>query len=313
MFSKRDADDVGSLEEVFRSHEFGRATGAMGKGGVLAFAGYEEALFAKEFHRPLTAVPVRGVEGEAEHRQSTSGGGPEAAQVDEVEMPEQPLQETPSGGGAAPKAEHAEAPKPASTRRATRFWTVASVSALVALVAAGIMAGASHHPRSNVLAQGRHNTGRPHGGLQAPGAAPAGSTAPGGSLAAADGPAGLSPGTFTDGGPGAGTAPGGHVTLVGPATFTGTPVPPAASGNAPGAGDGAIASPPPAGGTNPVAPVGPAAPVASTVGNTVSAIGSSVTTATGQIASFVPATGPGVGVVNTLVNTLDPAAGASTG
>jgi len=41
--------DIGSLEEVFRSHEFGRATNAMGGRKVSGAAGREDALFAHEF------------------------------------------------------------------------------------------------------------------------------------------------------------------------------------------------------------------------------------------------------------------------
>ena len=96
------------------------------------------------------------------------------------------------------------------------------------------------------------------------------------------------------------------MTLVGPSTFTGTPVSPVAPGNSPGGGRGTTGFPPPSGGTN------PAAPVASAIGSTVSAVGSSVTTAASQIGSSVPAAAATTGVVNTVVNTLDQAVSAST-
>ena len=62
--------------------------------------------------------------------------------------------------------------------------------------------GPSQHPRSNVSAQGKHDTARPDGGSHTSGAASTGSTAPGGSLTAAAGSGGLSSdtGTSTDGG-----------------------------------------------------------------------------------------------------------------
>ena len=146
----------------------------------------------------------------------------------------------------------------------SRYWTIASVSALVALVAAGVTAGTGQHPPSHVAAQGRHGRSRPGGGLNTSGAASTGLAAPGGLLADAAGSAGPSSIAGTNGGPGSGNAPGGHVTLIGPATFTGAPGSPAApSGGAPSGGGGAAGSPPPAG-TN------PAAPVASTVGSAVS-------------------------------------------
>jgi hypothetical protein len=230
------------------------------------------------------------------------------ARVDGTEVSEQPLQVEPTGGGAALGEEHAGAPSTApSKRRTTRHWTIATVSALVALAAAGITASSGQHPRSNVSAQGKHDTVRPDGGFHTSGAASTGSTAPGGSLTAAAGSGGLSSGTDTDGRVGSGNEPGGHVALVGPATFTGTPVSPVAPGNSPGVGGGTTGSPPPSGSTN------PAAPVASAVGSAVSAVGSSVTTAASQIGSSVPAPASTTGVVNTVVNTLDQAVSASTG
>ena len=108
------------------------------------------------------------------------------------------------------------------------------------------------------------------------------------------------------GGLGSGNAPGGRVSLVGPATFTGTPVSPAASGNAG------------AGAAGPRVPRRlPEAPIRSLLsrrplGSAVSAVGSSVTTATSQIGGSVPAAGSTTGVVNTVVNTLDQAVGASS-
>jgi hypothetical protein len=308
MFSNQDACEVGGLEVIFRSHQFGRGIDAVEGGEISDLGGREDVIFAKEFGRPLTAVPLHDVEDEAERGLSPGGGRLEAPGMDETEVSEPPLRVAPSEGGAGLGAEHAEAP---SKRPTTRYWTIASVGALAALVAAGITAGTSQHPRSNVSAQGKHDTARPDGGSHTPRAASTGPTVPGGSLTAAAGPDGLSSGTGTstktDGGLGSGTSPGGHVTLVAPATFTGTPVSPAASGNSPGGGNGTTGSPPPSGSTN------PAALATSVVGSTASAVGSSVTTAASQVGSSVPAAASTSGVVNTVVNTLDQAVSASTG
>jgi hypothetical protein len=304
MFSNGDTGDVGSLEEVFRSHEFGQATDAWRGGGV---SDPEDVILAKEFGRALAAVSLHEVEDEAEPRLSPADG-PGAPSDNEMEESGQPLQAAPSGGGAGLGEEHPEASSTAPSRRPTsRYWTIAFVSALAALAAAGITARAGQHPRSNVSAQGKHDTVRPDSGFHASGAGSAGSTAPGGSLTAAAGSGGPSSGTGADVGLGSGNEPGGHVTLVGPATFTGTPVSPAAPGNSPGGGNGTTGFPPPSGSTS------PAAPVASGVGRAVSAVGSSVTTAASQIGSSVPAPASITGVENTVVNTLDEAVSASGG
>jgi hypothetical protein len=260
MFTNWDARDVGGLGEVIRSHECGRATDAMGGRGVFGPAGREDGLFAQE-------------------------GGPEALS-EETEVQEQLQQVECSGDGAPLGLEHAEAPPtPPSKRRATRYGTIASVSALVALVAVGVMAVPGHHTRSSVSAQGKHHTARPRSGLGSPGAASTGSTAPRGSLTTAAGAGGPSSDKATGAGLRAGNAPGGHVSLVRPSTFTGTPTSPAASptasGSSPSVGGGATGSPSPSGTANPVAPVTPAA-------------------------------APAIGVADTVVNTLGQVVSAST-
>ena len=229
----------------------------------------------------MTATRWHDVEGGAEARRSAAGGRPEALS-EETEVPEQLQQVGCSGDGAPLGLEHAEAPPTApSKRRATRYGTIASVAALVALVAAGVMAGPGHHTRSSVSAQGKHHTARPRSGLGSPGAASTGSTAPRGSLTRAAGAGGPSSGKATGAGLRAGNAPGGHVSLAGPSIFTGTPTSPPASGTSPGSGSGATGYPPPSGTTNSVAPVTPAA-------------------------------APAIGVANTVVNTLGQAVSAST-
>ena len=102
-----------------------------------------------------------------------------------------------SGRGSRPGA------GPSAWRRhSNRYWTIASVSALVALVAAGITAGAGQHQRSHVAAQGRHGRSRPGGGLNTSGAASMGLAAPGGLLADAAGSASPSAVAGTNGGGG---------------------------------------------------------------------------------------------------------------
>ena len=302
MVTNWDACDVGSLEEVFRSHEFGRATGATGGRRAADPARRADRLFGKRFGWPLTAVPSRDVEGEPQRELSPGGEG---AEVEETEMPEEPPRVEPSNRVAALGPEHPESPSTApSKRHPTRYGTIASVVALGALVAAGIMAGTGHHPRSGVFAQGTHNTAPPQTAFPAPGAVSPGSVSPSGSLIAAPGSGGPSSRTAAHNGLGSGNAPGGQVTLVGPATYTRTPAPPAASGSSPGGGT--TSSPAPPGNSNPVAPSAPPD------GTTVSAVGSAVATAAAQLGSSVPAAASTVGVVNGVVNTLGQAVSAST-
>jgi hypothetical protein len=311
MFSNQDACEVGGLEVIFRSHQFGRATGAEEAGEVSDLACRENVIFAKEFGRPLTPVSLHDVDGDAERRLSGGGGRPEEPGTEETEGPEPAPQIAPSEGGAGLGAQEAEAAStpPPPKRPVTRYWTIASVGALAALVAAGITAGPNQHPRSDISAQGRHGTARPNSRAHTPRATSTGSTAPSGALTAAAGSGGLSSGTgtSTDGGRGSGNSPGGHVALVGPATFTGTPVSPTVSSTSPGGSGGTTGSPPTSGSTN------PGAPVTSVVGSAASALGSTVTTAASQLGSSVPAAASTAGVVNTVVDALDQAVSASPG
>ncbi len=309
MFTNRDTRGVGGLEEVFRSHEFGRATDPMrGRGrGVSDPADREDALLAQEFGRPLMGAPSLDADGEEEPRPLAGAERPTGGPSEETEVPEQHRAVEASGGGAASGPEPAEAPstEPAK-RRTARYGTFACVTALVALVVGGVMAGAGHHPRSSVSAQGKHDAARPHDGRSSPGPASTGSPAASGSLTASGGSRGPSSGRGTDAGPGSGNAPGGHVSLVGPATFTVTPASPGVPGDPPGVGSGATASPPPSGSTNPVSAA------ASSAGSAVSGVGSSVTAVAGQLGGAAPAAASAVGVANTIVNTLDQAVSAST-
>jgi hypothetical protein len=307
MFTNWDARDAGSLEDVFRSRHFGRAAGAMGGRRISGADVREDALFAKEFGRPVTAVPSRGVEGEREPRLLASKGRHGATRSQETEVPEQPRQVEPSGGGAGSGSGHAEARSAGpSSRRTPRYGMIASITALAALVAAGVMAGVDHHPRSAVSAQGKHDTAHPRSGEPNPGPASAGPTASSGSPTASAGSGGSSSGGPTNPGLRSGAVPTGRVSLVGPATYSVTPGSPAASGGSPGSGNSATASPPAPGNA------GPAAPDASAAGSAVSAVGASVAAATGQLGSSVPAAATATGVANSIVNTLDQTVSAAT-
>jgi hypothetical protein len=295
MINNQDAGDISGLEEVFRSQEFGRASGAAadGSAGIGFSVKRGEGILGTRFGRRPAADPVVRTGDDRD---------------DESPAPKRPSSGSASAAGAVPRSGSADDPS-AWRRHSSRYWTIASVSALVALVAAGITAGAGQHPRSHVAAQGRHGRTRSGGGLNTSGTAATGLAAPGGLLADAAGSAGPSSVAGTKGGGlGSGNAPGGHVTLIGPATFTGAPGSPAApSRGAPGGGGasgGAAGSPPPAG-------TDPAAPVVSTVGSAVSSATSSVTTLASQIGTSVPAAASTTGAVNNAITTIDQAVSAS--
>lgn len=303
MLSNRDARDVGGLEEVFRSDDFRRtadATSRDASGRVRP----EDTIVAGEFVRPMASVPVRDARGEVNHNLLPGRGEPARPPVDETQLP-----------GRQPHVASAETAP--SKPGAPRYLTIATVSVLAVLVVAGIMAGMGHHQRPTVLAQGEHDTARPHGGSGTSGAASTGSAAPDGPrMGGSGGPPEVE---ATLAGLGSGTAPGGRVTLVGPASFTGTPTPPAVPGDPQGVAGGALGSTPGAGSASPAAPVAPGAgggnatpPAASAAGSTVGDVGSSVTAAGGEIQSAVPATAPVADVTSAVVNALGLAVSSST-
>jgi hypothetical protein len=291
MFTDRDTGDIKGLEDVFRSQGFRRVGNSVGD--------------------VLRTDPARPGEDERGPQVGGSDREPEDAPVNESDVSGPRLQT--SDGGAPSGGEQATMSSGTPWRRhSTRYWTIASVSALVALVAAGVTAGSGQHGRPSVAAEGQHGKAGPGSGFQTLGPATAGLAAPGGLLgaAAAAGAGDLSAGTGggADRTHGSGAVSGGHVSLSGAATFTGAPgstaVPSGSS--ATGGGAGAGAPPPASGGSNPIAPV------VSTVGNMVSAVGASVTTAASQVGSSVPAVGSATGAVNTVVTALDQAVGAAT-
>jgi len=279
MVKNHDAGDVRGLEEVFRAQELRL---------VLGPAGDAPAGSARAAERPSkTVLGLASMAVAGSRRDDGVGpqGGPgqgatPALSLDRRLMAERQVQTTSSGGGAAlGEASVAVSAEPPGKRETGRYWTLGSVSALVALVVAGVAAGAGQHPAAHASAQGRHATVRPHDGFHTSGAASTGPTAPG-SLTGAVG----------SGAPaGAGVSvnePHGHVTLSGAATTTGTAV--ASLGRS-------ADRPPPLSG-----------------GNAPAAVGSSVTGLVSQVGTAVPATTPATGAVVGVVNTVEHTVGATT-
>ena len=241
MINNQDAGDISGLEEVFRSQEFGRTSGttAVGPAGADLSLRRGDGILGTRFGRRPVAAPVGRTEDDAGSRRTPDAVGSPGAGADEDPASKEPSSVPSSGAGAGPGKGPAGGPF-VWRRHSSRYWTIASVSALSALVAAGITAGMGQHPRSHVAAQARHGGSRPGGGLNTSGAASTGLAAPGGLLADAGGSAGPSSVAGTNSEPRSGNAPGGHVTLIGAATFTGAPGSQAApSGGAPSGAGGA--------------------------------------------------------------------------
>jgi hypothetical protein len=260
MVKDHEAGDVRGLEEGFRSQNLSRVPGPAGD--------------------------AAGGSARAAERASTP-----ALSLDRRLMPERQVQTAASSGGGAAleEAPVAVSAGPPGKRETGRYWTVASVSALVALGVAGVTAGAGQHQPAHTSAQGQHATVRPHDGFHTSGAASTGPSAPG-SLTGTVGPGALALGEPA----GAGVSvnePHGHVILSGAATMTGTAV------ASPG---GSVDRPPPLPGGS-----APAAQVAAGVGSAVGAVGSSSTGLVSQVGSAVPATTPVTGAVTGVVNTVE--------
>ena len=182
MLNNQDAGDISGLEEVFRSQEFRRAssTAADGPAGVRHSVRRGEGILGTRLGRR----PVVRTGDSAPSRDMPDAVEAPVAVADEPPESEQPSSVPASGANALPTRPADDPSAPAWKRHSTRYWTIASVSALVALVAAGVTAGPGQHPRSNVAAQGRHGRSRHGGGLNTSGAGSTGLAAPGGLLAA---------------------------------------------------------------------------------------------------------------------------------
>jgi hypothetical protein len=307
MVKKHDSGDVSGLEEVFRSQEFSRMseTGDAGAGEAVAPGRHDDTLFKKMFGHAHASV--------SDLRHSDDWGPDVAVRQSAAPAPppgtpptsRRQLETDAAGGGTAGAEEGAVGSSDPWKRESGRYWTIAAVSALVALVVAGITAGNGQHAL-HISAQGtQHGTAQSHHGSQGSGGATTGPTAAG-SLTGAIGSGALHVGLASTGTRGSATGPGGHVTLIGAATTTGTPFPSSSTSSGGSSGGGAGGVPPGLGGTDPIAPV------AAGVGSTVDTVGTSVTGLANQIGTAVPTAAPTTSAVNGVVGTLDQAVSATT-
>ena len=312
MFGHKGAGDVRGLEEVFRSEEFGRGTGNAVGDVAAPLMGPEDVLFAQEFGRPRSVVRLHDPSDVTDPTLTPSGDALGAAWTGDTGESEPRPQADPSDDGAPVGDADAETEPASGNRRSTRYWTLACVCALAALLAAGVSAGSGSSHRPSIAAQGAHGAARQGREYHTTGPATTGPTAPAGNGGGASGSGPFARGAALAGTDSSSNAPGGHVSLSGAATYTGVPGSPAgSSGGSAGRGGGAggAGSPSPGGGSNPVAPT---APLTSTVGSTVSALGSSVTTAASQVGASVPAAASTTGAVSNVVTEVDQAVGASS-
>ena len=219
----------------------------------------------------------------SQHRSRLAGPA-----LDTPVTPERPLRPAPSAGGAVTGAALMAFSADSSWRRETsRSWTFASMSALVALVAAGLTASAVQHRPVLGSAQGQHAAVRPHDGFHTSGAASTGPTA-GGPLSGTVGSGVLALGQPPVGATASDNQPHGQVALNGAATTSGAAV-------ASPAGSAAGAPPLWSGAT----------PVAAGVGNAVGSAGSSAAGFVSEVGSANQATAPATTAVTGVVNTAE--------
>jgi hypothetical protein len=307
MVKNDDAGDVRGLEEVFRSQEISRAADGMGGESAATSPGVRDAARLRNmFGRTSGARRDLHRDDEDGARGALASGVAPATDLDAALMPERDSEASSSGGGAAFEAEGAAmSAEPPWKRQSGRYWTIAAFSAVVALVVAGVTASTDQHGPSDRSAQGTHGTAGPHGLIALPGDVSTGPTAPG-SITGSIGFDALALGTPPAGARDSGNEPGGHVTLIGAATTTGT-VPGSSGGSA---GGGSTGTPPGSTGTNPVTPVGAG------VGSTVATVGTSVTGLANQLGSTVPAAAPATSAVTSAVSgvldSVDQAVAATT-
>jgi hypothetical protein len=310
MVKNHDAGDVRGLEEVFRSQEISRASDEGGS-GTTSPAVRDGALLRRTFDHAWSALRDINRDDRTSSTDAASRQVAPAAALDAALMAEPHSEGVSSGGGDARGAHGAAlSGGPPWKRQGGRYWTIAALSAVVALVVAGVTAGNAQHGPSSKSALGAHGAARPHGGAGAPGAAPTGPTAPG-SLTGGIGAGVLALHSLPAGGRGSGNTPGGRVTLGGAATTTGS-LPSTVGGSPTGGspGGGSSGASPGSGGSNPVGPV------AAGVGNTVATVGTSVTGLANQLGSSVPATAPATnaasGAVSGVLASVDQAVSATT-
>jgi hypothetical protein len=307
MVKNHEASDVKGLEEVFRSQEISRTSGGIGRESGTASSGNRDAaLLRRMFGHASSTLRDLHRDDDTGAKDARSQRVAPAPELDAALMPERHSEAASSGGGAALGASAAAvSAEPPWKRQSGRYWTIAALSAVVALVVAGVTAGNDQHGPSNRSAQGAHGTAGPHGLIALPGDVSTGPTAPG-SITGSIGFDALALGTPRAGARGSGNEPGGHVTLIGAASTTGT-VPGSSGGSA---GGGSAGTSPGSSGTNPVAPVGAG------VGSTVATVGTSVTGLANQLGATVPAAAPATSsatsAVSGVLDSVDQAVGATT-
>lgn len=309
-----DPSDIRGLEEVFQSRQFGRTSESAAGPEAARSAAFQESIFGREFgrgRRPPAPMLRSGENGEGDGSSiqppdaAVSADAPFAAGAE----PELPSALVGMGHGDEGAQSSAGPPK----RETNKYWAIAALSAVAALVAAGVTSGAGQHGLPSISAQAHRPHARPHHGSSPSGPASTGTAAAaGGSLVDAAGSGAPSSAVHSgrpSGSSGSASAPGGHVTLIGAATTTGTPIgsPTASSGGSPAGTVGNPGSPPPSGGGNPVAPV------ATSVGSTVTAVGASVATVANQVGGSIPGTSSVTNAVGTVFDNLGQAVSSSTG
>jgi hypothetical protein len=302
MSEQHEMADSTSLEEVFNSQQFGRASGT---------TRLDEVVVTKEF-RVATRVAAPVLVGL--HNPPLEDVLHSARDRTPLTLVA-PLQTGAPGAGALPAEEGAVARLELRRSEHTRYRAIAAVSgvAAAALVVAGVTSGTVQRRPSSVSAQGPRTAARSPGAFgPAAGAAPLRTPAPSGltptaTFAAAVGVA-AGPTAFTAASPaGPGRASTGQVHLGGPGGTKAT-APPAPTGvTAPGAGGGSGSPPAPSLGGS------PAAPVTSAVASTVTAVGTSVTSVADQLGGSVPMTTPVTSAVSTVVSGIGQAVGSTTG
>ena len=268
MLEEHDAGHVNDLEAVFRSRELSQVTRS-GSGG--------RSLREDRDEMGLGSRPSEQAEAA-----SSAGGAAAAAVVAPV--------------SAKPPWRHGRGP----------YWTMTVVSALAALVVAGVTADTGQQRSSNRSAHGAHETLRPHGRAGSPGASSTAPTAPG-SFTGAVGSGAVALSVTSAQAHRSGNDPGERVTLGAAATTAGALPPP--SGGSPGAGSASPATTGSSGTT-------PEVPSTAGVGSTVAVVGYSVTGLANQLGGAVPATAPATSTVKSAVsgvlNSFDEVVDATT-
>ncbi len=307
MSEQQEVEDGTSLEEVFNSREFGRASGTAGarSRGVAGIAGVEEIIVTEEFDVATRfAAPVlQGVAG-------VGLNDPPFEDVLHSARDGRPLtlvSPLPTGDpvGVAMPAENAGvAPIDGRPRERNRYRAVAAVSgiAAAALVVAGVTSGTVQRRPSQVSAQGPRRAALPlgSGSFSRAGIALPGAPTPTATLSAAIGDGSGSSALDSDSPLRPGNASGGQVTISGPPATSGSPLPSPTmpAGGAPTGVSGAPGSPQPP----PSAGGSPLTPVTTAVGTTVTAVGTSVTAAADQLGSSIPSTAPAASAVGVVMS-----------